>query len=218
MPVNPSPEVPPDVAAGLRFEAKDHTYWVGNRRIMGVSQLLEACELKKPFFGDASGAMKLGTEVHKLTELMDHGEDRGYDFSPEAEEYRAGWLAFRKAFPFEILECEQPRYDKGWDFAGTPDRIVTWRRARTVVEIKTGKEYDWHSYQTACYGHLAGCHRRLIVYLGPKRPYGFQAEEHKDKTDWMMVARSLSLMRTTSRPVQIQEPAMPRVKYPWEKE
>ena len=209
--------IPPDVAAGLRFDPKDHSYWIEKRQVHGVSRVLELGELKPPFYGDASGAMALGTEVHKLTELMDHGEDKGYDFSEKAETYRAGWVAFRKAFPFTIVECEQPRYDATYDFAGTPDRIVVWRKVRTVVEIKTGQRYDWHRFQTALYRQLSESTKRLIVYLSPKHPYGFRAEEHKAYTDWRDCQLALARIEANRMEFQraVSEPATPR--RPWER-
>lgn len=184
---------------GFRFEPGPHTYWLGDRQVRGVSRILEAGGLKRPFYGRGGNALKLGSQVHLLTEKMDLGQAGRWNWDPRVAAHGPCWSRFREMFPFEILETERPIYSKEHDYAGTPDRVVLvkvgrkWVRA--IIEVKTGQEYPWHVYQTAAYAKLARCVLRRIVYLrpgDPKAPLGFVTKIHNARLDWQRFSFSLA--------------------------
>ena len=158
----------------FRFDPEKHEYWLGEDRLMGVSEVLESAGIKpKNEFrnGAISQALTIGSYVHTACQMLDEGELDLLSLDPVIEPYVRAWMAFQAEIPFEWEHIEVPMYNTDFGvfgIAGTPDRCgrpMAYNLQRTIVDIKTGDYEKWHQIQTALYALLWPCTARMSVYL-----------------------------------------------------
>lgn len=88
----------------------------------------------------SSARATIGTAVHKLTELV----DRGQDLPTISDDVRADLDAYAAAMkPFRIVAMEQMLVLDDLQIAGTPDRIVEWNGQRFIADLKTGSDLKY---------------------------------------------------------------------------
>ncbi len=143
----------------FRFNAEDHSYWLGARRLPSVTQILDDCGL---IYHASDEALERGHRVHEACALLLQGRLDWASVDPRI----FGWVSSARTLNFEafgkIEEIETPRFHSALKVAGTPDLITEL----DILDFKTGAPAPWHKAQLGGYWYLAGQNRQLIsVYL-----------------------------------------------------
>lgn len=129
-------------ACGFRFDKETHTYWLGETRLLGVSEIIAAAGLKS-FDGISEAtlerARQRGIAVHAACQYMDDGDLNRASVSTEIEPYVRAWERFKADMGngFEITENEKPAYNIERGIAGTPDKVFRLNRGFGILDIKT---------------------------------------------------------------------------------
>lgn len=166
----------------LRFDAKQHKYFVGDRELISVTTLLKVMGLQwYPNNEAVRLKMELGSYVHQITEYYDKNR-LGYPvkFYPEniykndvirkengmheALPYFEAYKKFLKDTGFEVIDIEKRMYHPAWWYAGTEDRFGKLNGMAATVDIKTGVPVPSTELQLGGYGEL----RRYWFQYMPK--------------------------------------------------
>ncbi|PYS91478.1 MAG: hypothetical protein DMF62_02385 [Acidobacteria bacterium] len=139
---------------GFRFDPEPHHYWLDQKRIPSVSEILEATGFK----GRAKNAThqenidragRRGTRVHLFTHWLDENDLDWSDVKDDEIPYVTGWEGFRQEHDFKPYLHETPMWDPDLLYGVTPDCFGTWHGGKPViVEKKTGDHLYWHRFQT----------------------------------------------------------------------
>jgi hypothetical protein len=124
----------------FRFDPSDHSYYLGDRRLIGVSEAIQTAGLKDFSRIDPTvleRAEQRGTAVHAACHYLDDGDLNWATVSPEIEPYVRAWERFKKETGVELLEIEKPRYHATLGFAGTPDSVVNLYPHKGIIDLKT---------------------------------------------------------------------------------
>lgn len=182
----------------IKFSPLTHDYFDENDNVVpSVSQIIQfvspmydgpCVEILERIEKQAA----LGTEVHKLLELYDVGDQKYESYlNDEKYGYLLQWEIFMRDHNIEIIPdyIERIVYHPRLKYAGTVDRVVSINNKNYVLDIKTGKKKKHHGLQTAGYAmalsdqcvdnHIL-IHGRLAVYL---QPDGYEIARHND-TDY----------------------------------
>lgn len=123
----------------LRFDPVEHKYWMGKKRIPGVSEILQRVGLTKkydnidPFYRDR------GIATHKAIELFLKGVLDMSTLDVSVKPCFEAFLKYSTDCPLgEILALEKPMCDNSNSFAGTPDLITE----RAIFDWKCSKSHD----------------------------------------------------------------------------
>lgn len=141
----------------FRFDPSDHSYYLGDRRLIGVSEAIQAAGLKDFSRVDPTvleRAQQRGTAVHAACHYLDDGDLNWATVSPEIEPYVRAWERFKSDTGLIINETEHPRYHATLGFAGTPDRLVTLGGNRGTIDLKTYSPDDVAGIQLVAYSYL----------------------------------------------------------------
>lgn len=157
----------------LIFKAKKHEYVTADgKKLPSVSELIEP--LSKCVYGEidpevlAIAAMR-GTEIHRLTEVMDN--EHMCECPSELSGYLYGYVSFlsqhsvRWQYTEEAMRC-------GDEYAGTIDRFGFVDDKRTLVDIKTSSK-------------ITG--KNLVVYEAQLNLYRRMLEAHEEKVEQMFI-------------------------------
>jgi hypothetical protein len=203
---------------GLTFEEDGHKYVLDGKRLISLTQILDAAGLV-----DYSAVQpdvlankaKFGTKVHEYTKWMDQGELEPEDLvtlkaHPTYGPRINGWNQFCDDFNFcmDLSWCEVPCAVKvnGMTYAMTIDRFGTigpaTAQVHAVVEIKTCCDREFsHQIQTAGQalpfrGDGSVPIKRYAVYLLDK-PKGagklYFAQQHEERNDEKLFLAALML-------------------------
>jgi len=125
----------------LRFNPTDHSYWLGEQRIPGVTAVIasqlpaEVVSKREAFI--AAGLR--GTRVHFATELIDLGMEADEEgIEPYCDAYRL----FRSQVAYEVIAQEERVYHPRHQYAGTIDRVALIDGRRGVLDIKTAARFS----------------------------------------------------------------------------
>jgi hypothetical protein len=167
----------------FRFDPDTHTYWWGDRRLLGVSEVLARTGfIRSSAWTSPAGvaARERGVAAHADAADRTSTNPHARAFQTWEDAVRAEWAL-----------VEQPLGDPRRGVAGTPDRVGTitpgpaWCHVhpiptptprRVVVDLKTGQRAAWHVLQVACYAHLVAVagwgevDELVVVYTRPPRP------------------------------------------------
>ncbi len=147
------------------------------REVPGVGQIIREHGFQMPM---NEAAMDFGRIVHKATEFYDRGLFDAWPGGGEVDEYLAGYRLFLEQARPTILEIERVVYHSLLDYAGIPDRVVTFpgRAARYVLDLKTGSKTEMYWIKAAAYAMalehesiLDASHppyRLALLYLRPR--------------------------------------------------
>lgn len=189
---------------GLEFHPRDHTYTKGGVLVPGVTTVLNILDT---YAGIPAGvleyAARLGTAVHKATELDDLGTLDEATVADEIWPYLLGYRAFRRDFELEQIDPSRVErrvfHAKAW-YAGTLDRLLVIDGEISVVDIKSTRQLmPSTGPQTAAYLHAWNYRRQ--VDLKAKRRYALQVtddgdynlKEYKDAGDFGLFMACLAL-------------------------
>lgn len=182
------------------FDAATHTYRLGERRLLGVTEILKDNGFIEfpDFVSDEvlERARDRGQDVHAARHLLDQGR---LDWSTVADDiggYIESYVAWRNLFRGIVVASEVPLVHRVYGFAGTPDMVYQFERPmptlgiRPLIDLKGGAWCAWHELQTAAYETLYNMNAapnmrataRATLYLNRDgRPA--KLEQHKEPTD-----------------------------------
>lgn len=123
----------------LRFDAETHQYWLGKKRIPGVSEILQKVGLSKDYTGVDTFYRDRGIATHKAIELYLKGvlDTSSLDecIKPQFEAF----IKFITANPLEDIKAlEVPMAMQDGSFAGTPDLVTK----NAIIDWKCSKSHD----------------------------------------------------------------------------
>lgn len=174
--------------SSFRYIDADHSYWIGDKRIPGVSEILApAVDLSMVPPQVMERKRQIGKAVHLLCQWYDEGEEIDPDsIDPACLPYFDAWRRFCDDYKPQFGVIEGPMVSEKYLFAGTPDRArCVIRDEHWTLDIKTVAQVSKVTgLQTAAYSELAGnrCARRAAVQLREDGKYQFH--EFPDSADW----------------------------------
>lgn len=177
----------------IRFEPESHTYWLGDKRIHSVTQILGMVtdfSMVRP--ETLAYKARLGTAVHVATELYDLGTLDAESVHSAVLPYLEAWILFREETGFVPKRIEERIFHPVLQYAGTLDRTGTLNGDShdCVLDIKsTAQLSNTVGMQTAAYqeGLAAGeqkdrPRKRYAVQLNPDGKY--KLKEYTEPNDW----------------------------------
>lgn len=139
-------------ASAFRFDAAEHAYWLGARRLPSVTDVIRAHGLvEERWFSEEARAR--GSYVHRACALLDEGSLDEERVAPEFAPYVEAWRRCRADLAPAWRAIERPVAALG--FAGTPDRVGVVDGAPAIVDIKTSERAElWWELQLGGYAAL----------------------------------------------------------------
>jgi len=123
----------------LRFDPEAHKYWIGKKRIPGVSEIMQKVGLAKNYDGVDPFYRDRGIATHKAIELYLKGILDQSSLDPAIKPCFEAFLAYQKEHPLgKVLALEKPMVDASESFSGTPDLITD----RAIFDWKCSKSHD----------------------------------------------------------------------------
>lgn len=123
----------------LRFDPEKHQYWIGKKRIPGVSEILQKVGLVKDYKGVDPFYRDRGIATHKAIELHLKGILDAASLDEAIKPCFEAFLAYQKEHPLgNIVSLEKPMVDSMSSFAGTLDLITD----RAIFDWKCSKDHD----------------------------------------------------------------------------
>lgn len=174
----------------LRFDPEEHSYWLGETRIPGVSEILQDLGVIDTRFYKPEHAQR-GRAIHAAIAEWEREKQVNADYP----EYVAAWINFCEAESFEPKTIEIPIYHQVFMYGGTPDSIGMVRDGTIVVDIKTGQPERWHELQLVAYGDMVGVDLKgspglMCVYLKKDGSYKVKTHSYKEKDAWIGMLRA----------------------------
>jgi len=154
----------------IRFEKATHTYWDGEDRVPGVSEILKGAGVVRKYYAKDTTARDRGTHIHEATELMDTLGLTPLDFPEELHPWLNAWEKFKEATGAKILLVETLLYNPVARYAGTMDRLLQIDGELFVADIKTGSAAAWHRTQVGAYAEALDnpkANQGMAIYLSP---------------------------------------------------
>lgn len=162
----------------LRFDEPSHTYWLGERRLPSVSEIIApAVDLSGIPEAVLERKSAIGKATHLACQIIDEGDQIEGDLDPSVAGYVDAWRRFvaENEPEFDLIEAQL--YSEAKGYAGTPDRRATMRGQRWMLDIKTvSKVSKSTGLQTAGYCGLLPdglTLKRAAVQLLPDGKYSF---------------------------------------------
>lgn len=186
----------------LVFDAESHTYRYNGVIVSGVTSVLESVGLSDFSMVPhdiLEQAKAFGTEVHKLTEMFDRGEEIPQNTSELASLYLCHYIKFLSDFDVEIVEIEKRVFCKKYMYAGTLDRAAIFRKlsqSPIIFDVKTGEKSKAHQVQTSAYEYAYKTDKRqkmerYTLYLSND---GYKlSEAHTSRKDFDVFLAALSV-------------------------
>lgn len=122
----------------LTFREADHTYWLGEHRIPGVTSVLKPlCSFDHVRAEVLERKTALGRMVHTATEFLDEDDLDWDSLHPNAVPYVRAWDRFRTDHGVEVLASERRVFHPLHRYAGQLDRIVRLHERVGLLDLKT---------------------------------------------------------------------------------
>lgn len=185
------------------FDHVDHSYWLGQTRLIGISEAIKAAGLNDFSMIDPDvleRAAQRGRAVHAACHYLDDDDLDWATVSPEIEPYVRAWERFKAETGVELLEIETPRCHATLGFAGTPDRIVRFGPHVGTIDLKTFKPGEVTGVQLAGYSYLkfgpqpfVNAPKRWGLWLKDDGKYGLT--EYTDRGDEAVFMACLTIAK-----------------------
>lgn len=160
----------PATEPALVFNEERHTYHVGSRRLLSVTECLKVAGLIDASFYTDFGRLR-GQLAHQLIELHDRDDLDDGSVDPQLAPYLSAWQSFMREADARWTHIEHRMADPVRGYAGTMDRLGTVLGQPAIVDAKTGHPAAWIGPQTAGYALLAEANRLIPSARRVKR-YG----------------------------------------------
>ena len=119
-----------------------------------------------------TAAAGIGTSLHTLTEMV----DRGIDVGTIPDAYVADLAAYQKATEeLTALHIEQICVQDFLKVAGTPDRIVNFRKKTHIADLKSGS-IQWDPIKIAAQLAIYARSKIYDVATGERTPHGAEID------------------------------------------
>ena len=189
----------------LTFNKAEHRYWWNDSPVPSVTDIMQDVGLivLKGKASDIEIARAFGTAVHYATELYDRGILNEKALDPKIVPYLDCWKQAQQTYKLTIHDIEKSYYHRTFKYAGTIDRIVRYRSALYVLDLKTSYDISPSAeIQTAGYQILYGNHclahgvpdvgiRRMVVLLRPIKPAKVIVYTNKSDINAFISARNV---------------------------
>lgn len=119
----------------LIFRESDHSFWLGDRRLPSVTQILKHFI---PRWECDEWYLERGKAGHKATELHDKGTLNPDSVDPQLQGYLQAWIKFREDYQFVPGSIEYQVHHPVYLYAGVIDRLGIIENNRVLLDIKTG--------------------------------------------------------------------------------
>jgi hypothetical protein len=135
--------------AQLRFDPDKHQYFLGDKRLPGVTSILQKVGLSKDFTGIDPFYAERGKAVHLAIQYALEGRLDEASLDPVIVPYFEGFKKYRAEHPIPHPRCEVLG-SFGDEFCGiidciTDDEIIDWKCSKShdkVAELQ-GEAYKW---------------------------------------------------------------------------
>lgn len=138
----------------IRFDEKEHRYFIGKREVLSVSKVLElAGIIDKRFISEWH--LDRGVKLHQALEYLDLG---ALDLGSVDERILPHVQAYQKFLSdtgAKIIAIEQIVYSKLFDYCGRLDRIMTLNGRNIIVDLKTNSDPPHSGMQLSAYAQAA---------------------------------------------------------------
>ena len=176
----------------LRLDEESHSYWLGERRIPGISELLKHWRFIDDTYYTEEGR-EVGRAVHAAVHDIELGGAAAHEFTNPKILHRIDeYLRFKSEKDFRMKRVEQIYADPSGRYACRIDLLGTFGDSAvgSIVEIKCGSELAWHKLQTGgqkrcIVEHSLDLLRRFALYLPAKGRYNLK--EHTDRAEEYIV-------------------------------
>lgn len=184
----------------LIFRDEDHSYWLGDLRLLSVTEVLKLCGKVDTTWFTEQGRL-LGQAVHEAVwlEIVD---DLDYDgLHPLVRPRVDAWLKFRRECRYKpaVPICEKHMHHPQLLYGATPD-VPGWINGRPAMpDVKNG-DAKTADYQTAAYAELP----EVVDFFGKVpdrfhlrlRPDGdYRLNPHSNPNDWLEFVKDLRSVR-----------------------
>jgi len=182
----------------FKFDENSHTYTLNGVILPSVTQILESVGVVPDY---PIGEYRIrGKMVHKATQLYDNDVIDKYTIGDKIMPYVESYIKSINTFPFEWAHAEAMLYHETYLFAGTVDRIGTYKDHRCIVDFKSGRTSRETGLQLAGYALLVGDKtlRRFKLELQKDGSCG-KLTEYKDQADFYGFLGALELHKWKMR-------------------
>lgn len=138
-----NPVIPPS----FRFEEKDHSYWLSNKRIPGVNEILEKAGIKRKYEGDPYYS-ELGKAAALAIELDLQGKLDESTIDPAVRPRLEAFKAFKSEKGYVPLYCEIALCSESERFAGRIDHVGYLNNRLGLIDTKCVETMK--SFETDC--------------------------------------------------------------------
>ena len=136
----------------LRLDEDAHAYFLGERRLPSVTQVLAQLEDWSKVDPVALEIARVrGQHIHRMVELDVHGNLDEDTLAPEYHGYLRQWRKFLAETRFKPLLAECQVFDERYGYAGTFDLAGTLGPRFILVDVKSGLVPRTVPLQTAAY-------------------------------------------------------------------
>lgn len=185
----------------LAFDAETHTYTLDGQRLPSVTQVLAPLNDYSMVPPDVlEAAREFGRHVHEACDLHDRDELEWSSLDPALVPYVEGWRRFLAESGAIVVASEQPIYHAKLGYAGTPDRVLAWRKGFAIPDIKsTSVVVPTVGPQTAAYAkayqamHGGREPARYCIQLRPDGTY--KSFVRNDPADWSVFLSALNVYK-----------------------
>lgn len=186
----------------FRFVPESHEYFLGDRRLISVSEALKAgglADYSHVHPAVLERAAQRGRAVHSATHFLDDGALDVASVSDEIAPYVEAWRQFKADTRAVIVRREEPGYNKLYGYGGTPDLVATIAGVGWVIDLKTYAPNKATGAQLAAYRNL-DCMptdepmHRAGLWLKPNGKY--MLTQFLDESDWQLFLICLDKAKT----------------------
>jgi hypothetical protein len=135
----------------LVLREEDHTYWIDQRRIIGVTEALSFLDKRwkvDPFYLERGRLVHLATEYHDRDELDESTVDE------RIRPYLDAYKKFRQDTGFDPAIIEQKFLHGSYWYAGKVDRIGMLNGSGALLDLKSGAPDPVDRLQVVAYWEL----------------------------------------------------------------
>jgi hypothetical protein len=185
----------------FRFLPDTHEYFLGDRRLESVTEILGGATLTDYRFSQ-EWYMARGRYIHAASEMIDRNSLDWTTLDPVLVPYCEAYRSFVEDCRPIVAVSEKPLYHAQHLFAGTPDRVVRMYDRMVVIDIKSGAPIAANWLQVAAYRELVQVNEDIhatqgaILCLQDDGKYRLKTCNLKDmKRDYQIFLAALTVVR-----------------------
>ena len=176
----------------VNFDETTHIYTVDGEQYPSVTQILLAEGfIDSTWFTEWS--RQRGKFAHLCTHLDDTGELDEDSVDPALAPYLEAYRRFKRESGFIVSGSEVQMVNTGYRFAGTLDKIGTFKDATcAIIDLETGSHQPAKAIQTAAYEILKGSpYKRFALQL--KDDGSYKLHQFIDRQDKQIFLSALAI-------------------------